>query len=104
MPMVKARAGTPDGLLDIAHIGDKTVFTHVQNVDPVSKLAWEQRNSGNNGWTKDKSMRKIAEIPELVFFANPQLTNPDGRINKAELRKFLRSPQGETFRTVDKGI
>lgn len=104
MPMVQAAAGTPEGLAQVTYKGDKFQFLHVQNVDPTMKHAQKLRKAENNGWTDDRSMRLVAKIPELVFFANPQLVEPSGRINRAELRKFLRSPMGERFRTVDKGI
>lgn len=86
------------------YVGDKVLMTHVHDVAPVAKMCKDLRKLEGNGFSKDRSMREIARIPELVFFARPELVNPDGRINKAELRKFLRSPDGEMFRIVDKGI
>lgn len=104
MPLITTSHYLPEGLAGIKHEGDKTKFLHVENVEPVAQECKNLRKQDNNGFSKKKTMRQIAYIPELVFLANPQLTDKDGRINRKELRKFLRSPQGSMFRTVDKGF
>lgn len=97
MPLVRSRYQGPDGLIGIEHKKDKTVFSHVQDISPIAEQCQELRKRGPK---KGGSLRLYARIPDLVFFARKELTNPDGTVNKKELQKFLDSPDGELFKTV----
>ncbi len=102
MPVVRSSLQhLNDGLVSIKHKGDKTIFTHAQHLDPVYKDCFELRKRENKGFSKKRTLQHIARIPALVFFAKPELMQPDGRINKKEFRKFLRSEEGAFFRTSE---
>lgn len=105
MPMVRSTHVGPDGLLTLEKVqGGKQRFTHIQKVDDIQRRCYEDRKDPSRGFNKSKSMQRIASIPELVFFARPELTNPDGRVNETEMRKFLNSPEGELFKTTETRI
>lgn len=104
MPIITSRHSLPDGLVSWENKGDKFRMTHVENIAPVALSCKEMRKDPNRGFSKKRMFQHIARIPALVFFENKQLTNPDGKINKKELKKFLQSPNGEIFKTVEKGI
>jgi hypothetical protein len=47
---------------------DKVTITHKEDVEPTINYNKAMQNSGNVGWVdKDKSMRKVAEIPPGVM-------------------------------------
>lgn len=110
MPIIKKQNklikthGLKNGLVDVQYQGDKFIYTHVQNIDPIAEQCKELRKGPNNGFSDDRSYRHIADIPELVFFSHPELVDDKGRINMKELRKFLKSPSGEMYKTVENGI
>lgn len=105
MPMVRSTHQGPDGLLSLENLkGGKQLYTHIQNVDDIAQQCYEDRKDPGRGFNKGKTMQRIASIPELVFFARPELVTPDGRVNEAELRKFLNSPEGELFKTTETRI
>lgn len=84
--------------------GEKFKFLHTQNIDPILKEAQRLRQAENNGFSDDRNYRRVALIPELVWLAHPELLDEHGRINRNELKKFLNSPEGEGYKTVNRGI
>jgi len=104
MPLIKSRHEMPDGLVSVDYKGDSQIFTHVQNVTPTMASCSELRKRDNRGMSSDKTMQHIARIPELVFFAHPELVEPSGRLNKKEFYKFLKTPEGSLYRTSEGNI
>lgn len=109
MPIIKKNrlinsSSLKNGLADVEYVGDKFIFTHVQNIDPIAEQCKELRKGDNNGFSDGHSYREVARIPDLVFFAHPELVDDKGRINMKELRKFLKTPAGEMYKTVENGI
>ena len=84
--------------------GGNVKMVHAEDVSPLAMQCKQLRNAEGNGWTKDRGFRLIARIPAIAFFDKKELANPDGTINKKEMKRYLRSPEGELFRTVDKGL
>ncbi len=101
MPLIKSRHGMTEGLVSVENKGDKTIFTHAQDVMPTIRSCYELRKNANKGMSEDRTMQHIARIPELVFFAHPELVEPSGRLNKKEFYKFLKTPEGELYRTSE---
>ncbi len=87
--------------MSVENKGDKTIFTHAQDVMPTIRSCYELRKNANKGMSEDRTMQHIARIPELVFFAHPELVEPSGRLNKKEFYKFLKTPEGELYRTSE---
>jgi len=86
-----------EGLFSQELKGEKFKFHHAENVTPMMIDAQMEREFGNKGWTKDRNMRKIATVPALALYDNPDLVK-DGS-NKA-WKKYL-SGEGRCFATVD---
>lgn len=62
-----------------------------------------KKNLSNNGWTKEKKMRLIGEIPANIYYSRKEFTPNQSKedLNK-NIKKFLNDfPQ---FRTVDKRV
>ena len=51
--------------------GDKYKMTHVQDVEEIARLCHEERKGDGNGFTLDRTMRHVGEIP-LVFAMQPK--------------------------------
>lgn len=93
-----------EGLATVEEVGDKFKFTHAENVEPLALHCKEMRKSEADGWSKKRGFRLIARIPAITFFDRKELTRPDGKLDKKEIKKFLQSPEGEIFKTVERGI
>jgi hypothetical protein len=86
--------GNEDGLsrfFDIRHDSDmnefesKTLVTQ-DYVPTITENYWHQVNGGN-GWTKDRTMRKVAQVPSLALqIAADEGWNLD---DQNELRRWL---------------
>lgn len=81
------------------------VYTYgkVQDITDHLEANLEEQVSGLNGWTENRSMRKIGSITPIAFFQwyiKNRIADLSAVDRQAELVKFLNSnPQ---FRTVDK--
>ena len=104
MPLIRSRHMMKEGLVSIEDVGDKRIFTHAQNVLPTMASCSALRKRENKGMSQDRTMQHIARIPELVFFAHPELVEPSGRLNKKEFYKFLKTPDGACYRTSEGNI
>jgi hypothetical protein len=101
MALIHAKRGAgPDGghgLVGVNYKGDKVSFLHAQDVGPIAEMCKEARKDPAKGFTKGRTMQRIASIPELVFFAHPELVGEHGALNLKELRKFLKTPEGSMY-------
>ena len=80
--------------------GDHYTHHHAQNTSAIQAGCHELRQDSGNGWTKERTMRKIASIPALDavrlgnerpgFFSSPEM-----------MREWLRR-EGEDYLTVKK--
>lgn len=102
MPIVRSRAPLANGIAGVEYKGDQFKFTHVQDVSPFQEYAYEQRKEQGNGFSKKRQFRKIASVPNLVWFEFVKRCG--GQPTEAQIRKFLRTEEGKMFTTVDKGI
>ena len=93
------KAAGQEGLWKARYEGDKFRLLHAQKVDDILMNAYQAREHSDNGWTEDRSMRKIGEIPMLEFVKHPEFAYDQNAI-----AKWLKSPAGEPYRTVKKGI
>ncbi len=104
MPLIKSRHAMKEGLVSVEDVGDKKIFTHAQDIMPTVASCHALRKRADKGMSQDRTMQHIARIPELVFFAHPELVEPSGRLNKKEFYKFLKTPEGELYRTSEGNI
>jgi hypothetical protein len=79
------------------YVGDNFVFTHTQDTAPTMEQAQQERDWSNNGWTKDKTMRKIASIPEIELVRHPEFMH-----DQKALLTWLKG-EGRKYTTVTKG-
>lgn len=79
--------------------GDFLKFNHVQNINPTLAKVNEIKMFSDNGWTHDRSMRQIGEIPELVF-AQLIAERPEIAKDANKLKEWLMSSEGQQYRTV----
>ena len=83
----------------------KDTFHYVQQQDVTEHIEGNLQDQvdGFNGWTPDRSMRKIGSIPPLAFFKwyhENNIANLSTVDKQAELVKFLQ--KCVEYRTVDK--
>jgi hypothetical protein len=68
----------------VHHVGDKTVITHVEDLEPLFSEVAQTRKSKNNGFSKGRTMRYLGSVPLMTLIRNPHLADPK------ELKKYLR--------------
>ena len=84
------------GLVKAWNDGDKTHFTHMQQVDAIQQRAQRIRETCN-GWTEDREFQMIGTIPETLLLEHPEFLT-----DEEALYKFLRSEEGSAYRTCKK--
>jgi len=91
----------PNGLIDTQYADDKVGFLHIENLTPYMASAYKQRMSGQEGWTKDREMQKVASLPPLVAHRLEKI----GILNDdVALKVWLKSEEGARYRTTTGGI
>ena len=80
----------------------------IVNLEPVLANNYLQKKELNNGFTKDRSMRKIASIPFETWLnltqRFPELLLGDKELKEKTLNKWLHSEEGKMFWSVEKGV
>ena len=98
--MIVKDDGSIDTLVGTSIKGDYYTHHHAQNTSLVQAGCHEQRQDDSNGWTQERTMRKIASIPALDavrlgnerpgFFSSPEM-----------IGEWLKK-EGEAYLTVKK--
>ena len=89
---------------------EKGEFNLLQTVDiePVLKANCESKKDLQNGFSKDRSYRKVASIPMETWLAltrkMPELLLGDKELREKTLNKWLRSEEGKMFWSVESGV
>ena len=60
-------------LYDYHDEGDKTVFTHVQNIEDVVESAQQIRKYSDNGFTESREFQMIARIAQADAIKHPEI-------------------------------
>lgn len=103
MPIIKSNNNLGEGLVG-AEFSEKFVkVSHVENVSPIFAANQKSREDSHNGFSDDRSMRKIASIPPLVAI-EAEKTHPGLFQDKNMMKEFLRSDVGKLCMTVRKGV
>lgn len=86
-------------LHDIQFTSDTYAMTHVSDNRPVLEAIKQERQQGNNGWSRNRHYQKIGSIPALEYFKmckiNPDLRDPN------KLEKWLMSAEGSGYRVAE---
>lgn len=104
MPIISSRHSAPNGLMSYSEKKDKFTLVHFEDIQPLAKHCMELRKSPNKGFTKNRGFQLIAKIPVIALTEQKDLVNPDGTMNSKGLKRYLNSPAGEMFKTVEGGI
>jgi len=98
--IIKSKQNLSTGLVGMRDEGDNTVFTHRYQIEDVAQRAYKLRQGDNNGFTDNRDMRLIGEIPPIFFTMHPEW-NSDPNLIKEWLSK---DDVGRMFRACDGGI
>jgi len=83
-------------------------LTKTIDIDPVLKSNYESKKDLQNGFSKDRSLRKVASIPFETWIAltrkMPELIVGDRELRENTLNKWLRSNEGKMFWSVSSGV
>ena len=104
MPIISSRHRVGNGLVSYKEAGDKFTAVHFEDIEPLALHCKELRKDPNKGFSKKRGFQLIAKIPVIALTEQKGLVNPDRTMNKKVLRKYLNSPAGEMFKTVEGGI
>jgi hypothetical protein len=90
---------------DKAHIktdfvGDKAIYTQAQDLTPWKEEIIAHKMGQTDGYSKDRTMRHIAKIPEIEFLKHPEWMH-DGNL----ILDWLKSEEGRNCITnkIDTG-
>ena len=90
---------------------NKIVATHAQRIDKVSEYCQELSKDPSNGFTKERSMRRVGSFPVLTLMEYDRThpgwyqmasTEKDPIIKNKLWRQFLNSDYARPFMTVEK--
>ena len=88
--------------------GSQIVCTHSEVVTPLLQQAYEERKDDQNGWTRGRHFRKIADLSPLAFLnlkqKYPEIDSVEPRERQKAWRRALRDPEFELFRTTHGGV
>lgn len=100
-------------LIKATYQKDTVVAQHVQNIDGIASYCSDLAKDQSNGFTKDRSMRRIGSFPNLTLMEYDR-THPgwyarascatDVKIKQAAWREFLASDYARPFMMVEKMV
>lgn len=78
------------------------------NISPILQRNFEDKKDYQNGWAKDRSVRRIARIPVDTWMAwtreDPALISGDKELRDKLLKRKLMAQENKVFWTVNSGI
>lgn len=88
--------------------GHKIVSFHSEAVDEILRSNYEARKDPNNGWSRGRNFRHVAELSPLAYLAAlqkyPDIEARDKPAQNAAWRRVLGDPEFALYRTVSRGI
>ena len=87
-------------LLDIENTGDKTVFRHGQECSDILNANAVDRDHSDENWNKDKTMKHVARIPEVVWLELEQM----GIAGDAQAMRVWLEQFGQEYKTTRKKL
>ena len=97
--IIKRKYKTDDcQIIDIKKTNKGDVITQASTLDGLMLHCQRMRKDVNNGFSKKRKFRVVAEIPELTFMAHRDewMRDPESQ------KRWLRSEEGEPFLFVKK--
>lgn len=91
--------------------GDKIVSQHVQRIDEISDYCRDLAKDESNGFTKDRSMRRVGSFPIFTLMEYDRChpgwykraaESPDLQTKQKAWREFLASDYAKPFMMVEK--
>lgn len=104
--MIITAKNLPEQTVEIK--GDEIKITNNEYVGDVMDNNSQLRSDLNNGFSVDREFRRIASIPNSVFYEwirhYPEITQGDRELRDKTLKKLLKKPENFWLLTVDGGI
>jgi len=86
----------------------KLTLTKTVDIDPILKANYESKKDSQDGFSKDRSYRKVASIPMETWLdltrRMPEIIIGDKELREKTIRKWLRSDEGKMFWSVEHGV
>lgn len=80
----------------------------IVNIEPVLEANYQARKDSQDGFTKDRNMRRVASVPFETWLSwtreEPGLVAGDKELREKLLRKKLYADENKVFWTVNKGL
>lgn len=98
-------------LISAKYEKDKVVATHVQRIDGISRYCQDLAKDPSNGFTKDRSMRRIGSFPVMTLMEYDRIhpgwygrctQNKDFQDKQKAWKEFLGSDYARPFMMVEK--
>jgi hypothetical protein len=88
--------------------GDTITLEKAVDIEPVLANNYLSKKDPQNGFSKNRSMRKVASIPFETWIEltrrMPELILGDKELREKTLNKWLRSEEGKMFWSVNHGV
>jgi hypothetical protein len=92
----------------VTETNGKLVLDKVVNIEPVLQANYEARKDSQNGWSKERNIRRVASIPFETWIAwtreEPGLIAGDKELRDKLLKKKLYAEENKVFWTINKGL
>lgn len=86
------------GLVGREFVGDKVVFDHVQDIDPIiEELKFQKEHQHLDGFSAGRTQRKLGTIPGSVIENDPELKEALRHGDTSVLLDFFNSEKGRCF-------
>lgn len=77
--------------------GDKLLVRNAQDAEPIIEANKAELNSGEDGYSKSRNLRRVASIP-LVLYLDLKKRGILG--DRVKFRRWLNDPDNRLFRTA----
>ena len=78
------------------------------DIEPILRANHLSKKDSQNGFSKDRSYRKVASIPFETWIdltrRIPEILLGDKELREKSLNKWLRTEEGKMFWSVEKGV
>lgn len=94
--------------MEVTEHNGQVVLNRTVDIEPILKANYEAKKDEQNGFSKDRSFRKVASIPFETWIdltkRFPELILGDKELKEKTLNKWLYSEEGKMFWSVERGV
>ena len=106
--MIIKSAKITEGTSLVDNNDGKFTLNHAMDITPILEANYHAKKDAQNGWSKDRNMRRVASIDPLTWKKwtqkFPELLLGDRKLRDKTLYNLLYTEEGKQFWTVERGV